>query len=246
MQLMIRGTQTSTPHGLASGAPPGSPKGARALRPPASFPQSCLVLPLPLRTLRGLEDPLHPGRHPLASLPGSSVPTAVGFCRADRQPTSAGVSLSSSAAPPALTPLARKPPRKSPVLSVKGKPLNTYLKNVFLVSAIPSSKDSGFYNKFLILFHSKVSVNVVHRFDVNNICEIYLKVCLFYFRDMGNRKDTMLAQVGQSQSFQEFCNSTCLSLYEARLEKGPTQPPKPSAPAQRCSVCNHMREVPKL
>uniref|UniRef100_A0A673WCW3 Zinc finger MYM-type containing 3 n=1 Tax=Salmo trutta TaxID=8032 RepID=A0A673WCW3_SALTR len=69
------------------------------------------------------------------------------------------------------------------------------------------------------------------------------KPCAFCKRDMGNRKDTMLAQVGQSQSFQEFCNSTCLSLYEARLEKGPTQPPKPSAPAQRCSVCNHMREI---
>ncbi|XP_045080282.1 zinc finger MYM-type protein 3-like isoform X3 [Coregonus clupeaformis] len=69
------------------------------------------------------------------------------------------------------------------------------------------------------------------------------KPCAFCKRDMGNSKDTMLAQVGQSQSFQEFCNNTCLSLYEARLEKGPKQPPKPSAPGQRCSVCNHMREI---
>uniref|UniRef100_A0A8C7Q7J5 TRASH domain-containing protein n=1 Tax=Oncorhynchus mykiss TaxID=8022 RepID=A0A8C7Q7J5_ONCMY len=69
------------------------------------------------------------------------------------------------------------------------------------------------------------------------------KPCAFCKRDMGNSKDTMLAQVGQSQSFQEFCNNTCLSLYESRLEKGPKQPPKPSTPGQRCSVCNHMREI---
>lgn len=61
--------------------------------------------------------------------------------------------------------------------------------------------------------------------------------CFFCTKDMANNKNPTLAQIGQS--FKEFCNNTCLSSYEASVEK--TQAARP--PERRCSVCHQNREI---
>ncbi|GCB67552.1 hypothetical protein scyTo_0012158, partial [Scyliorhinus torazame] len=49
----------------------------------------------------------------------------------------------------------------------------------------------------------------------------------------------VVAQAGSSQSFQEFCNATCLSLYEAKLLK----PASSSDESSRCSICNKKGKI---
>ncbi|XP_060688481.1 zinc finger MYM-type protein 3-like isoform X4 [Hemiscyllium ocellatum] len=64
------------------------------------------------------------------------------------------------------------------------------------------------------------------------------KICTFCNKDILNTKELVVAQAGSSQSFQEFCNSTCLSLYEAKLLK-----PASSDDSSRCSICNKKGKI---
>lgn len=62
-----------------------------------------------------------------------------------------------------------------------------------------------------------------------------IKICTFCNKDILNTKELVVAQAGASQAFQEFCNATCLSLYEAKLLK-------PSDDV-RCSICNKKGKI---
>ncbi|XP_072451460.1 zinc finger MYM-type protein 3-like isoform X3 [Chiloscyllium punctatum] len=64
------------------------------------------------------------------------------------------------------------------------------------------------------------------------------KICTFCNKEILNTKELVVAQAGSSQSFQEFCNSTCLSLYEAKLLK-----PASSDDSSRCSICNKKGKI---
>ncbi|XP_067903432.1 zinc finger MYM-type protein 3-like isoform X2 [Heterodontus francisci] len=65
------------------------------------------------------------------------------------------------------------------------------------------------------------------------------KICTFCNKDILNTKELVVAQAGSSQSFQEFCNATCLSLYEAKLLK----PASSSDESSRCSICNKKGKI---
>ncbi|XP_007892255.1 zinc finger MYM-type protein 3 isoform X2 [Callorhinchus milii] len=65
-----------------------------------------------------------------------------------------------------------------------------------------------------------------------------IKICTFCNKDIFNTKELVVAQAGSSQSFQEFCNTTCLSLYEAKLLK-----PTLSDESARCSICNKKGKI---
>nr|XP_015206899.1 PREDICTED: zinc finger MYM-type protein 3-like isoform X1 [Lepisosteus oculatus] len=67
------------------------------------------------------------------------------------------------------------------------------------------------------------------------------KPCVFCKKDIGNTKDCVVAQTGPTNSFQEFCNNACLSLYEAQFQKSTPQTVDPSAP--RCSICHKAGEI---
>ncbi|XP_014818583.1 PREDICTED: zinc finger MYM-type protein 3 isoform X2 [Calidris pugnax] len=68
------------------------------------------------------------------------------------------------------------------------------------------------------------------------------KICTFCKKEIWNTKDSVVAQIGSSGSFHEFCTSVCLSLYEAQQHR----PPPQSADASditRCSVCHKPGEI---
>uniref|UniRef100_A0A8D0GBY1 Zinc finger MYM-type containing 3 n=1 Tax=Sphenodon punctatus TaxID=8508 RepID=A0A8D0GBY1_SPHPU len=70
------------------------------------------------------------------------------------------------------------------------------------------------------------------------------KICTFCKKEIWNTKDSVVAQIGSSGSFHEFCSSACLSLYEAQQPQ-----PKPAAQSAdasdtvRCSVCQKPGEI---
>lgn len=61
-------------------------------------------------------------------------------------------------------------------------------------------------------------------------------------REIWNTKDSVVVQTGSGGSFQEFCTSVCLSLYEAQQQRPIPQSGDP-ADATRCSICQKTGEV---
>lgn len=51
-------------------------------------------------------------------------------------------------------------------------------------------------------------------------------------------KGTIVAQVDSSESFQEFCSTSCLSLYEDKQS-----PAKGALNKSRCTICGKLTEV---
>lgn len=51
-------------------------------------------------------------------------------------------------------------------------------------------------------------------------------------------KGTIVAQVDSSESFQEFCSTSCLSLYEDKQN-----PTKGALNKSRCTICGKLTEV---
>ncbi|XP_018602130.1 zinc finger MYM-type protein 3-like isoform X3 [Scleropages formosus] len=67
------------------------------------------------------------------------------------------------------------------------------------------------------------------------------KPCVFCKTDIAGLKETVFAQTGPSNSFQEFCNNICLSLYEAQCEKNALRVTSPVG--QKCSMCHKVGEI---
>ncbi|XP_033876651.3 zinc finger MYM-type protein 3-like isoform X1 [Acipenser ruthenus] len=67
------------------------------------------------------------------------------------------------------------------------------------------------------------------------------KPCVFCKKDIWSTKDSVVAQTGPGNSFQEFCNKTCLSLYEAQLQRASV--PTADSTAPRCSICHKAGEI---
>lgn len=61
---------------------------------------------------------------------------------------------------------------------------------------------------------------------------------LVFFRDITTMKGTIVAQVDSSESFQEFCSTSCLSLYEDKQN-----PTKGALNKSRCTICGKLTEV---
>lgn len=51
-------------------------------------------------------------------------------------------------------------------------------------------------------------------------------------------KGTIVAQVDSSESFQEFCSTSCLSFYEDKQN-----PSKGALNKSRCTICGKLTEV---
>ncbi|XP_027287586.1 zinc finger MYM-type protein 3 isoform X4 [Cricetulus griseus] len=68
------------------------------------------------------------------------------------------------------------------------------------------------------------------------------KTCTFCKKEIWNTKDSVVIQTGSGGSFQEFCTSVCLSLYEAQQQRPIPQSGDP-ADATRCSICQKTGEV---
>ncbi|XP_038172481.1 zinc finger MYM-type protein 3 isoform X4 [Arvicola amphibius] len=68
------------------------------------------------------------------------------------------------------------------------------------------------------------------------------KTCTFCKKEIWNTKDSVVVQTGSGGSFQEFCTSVCLSLYEAQQQRPIPQSVDP-ADATRCSICQKTGEV---
>ncbi|NWU88947.1 ZMYM3 protein, partial [Upupa epops] len=68
------------------------------------------------------------------------------------------------------------------------------------------------------------------------------KICTFCKKEIWNTKDSVVAQIGSSGSFHEFCTSVCLSLYEAQQHRQVPQSADPSD-TNRCSVCHKPGEI---
>lgn len=68
------------------------------------------------------------------------------------------------------------------------------------------------------------------------------KTCTFCKKEIWNTKDSVVVQTGSGSSFQEFCTSVCLSLYEAQQQRPIPQSGDP-ADATRCSICQKTGEV---
>ncbi|XP_012976795.1 zinc finger MYM-type protein 3 isoform X3 [Mesocricetus auratus] len=68
------------------------------------------------------------------------------------------------------------------------------------------------------------------------------KTCTFCKKEIWNTKDSVVVQTGSGGSFQEFCTSVCLSLYEAQQQRPIPQSGDP-ADATRCSICQKTGEV---
>jgi hypothetical protein len=64
------------------------------------------------------------------------------------------------------------------------------------------------------------------------------KLYLLFFRDITTMKGTIVAQVDSSESFQEFCSTSCLSLYEDKQS-----PAKGALNKSRCTICGKLTEV---
>ncbi|MEJ1281447.1 zinc finger MYM-type 3 [Cricetulus griseus] len=62
------------------------------------------------------------------------------------------------------------------------------------------------------------------------------------YGEIWNTKDSVVIQTGSGGSFQEFCTSVCLSLYEAQQQRPIPQSGDP-ADATRCSICQKTGEV---
>uniref|UniRef100_A0A8D0B8B6 Zinc finger MYM-type containing 3 n=1 Tax=Salvator merianae TaxID=96440 RepID=A0A8D0B8B6_SALMN len=62
------------------------------------------------------------------------------------------------------------------------------------------------------------------------------KNCTFCKKEIWNTKESVVAQVGPSSSFHEFCTSVCLSLYEAQQQR-PAPQAAEASDGVRCSVC---------
>lgn len=58
------------------------------------------------------------------------------------------------------------------------------------------------------------------------------------FRDITTMKGTIVAQVDSSESFQEFCSTSCLSFYEDKQN-----PSKGALNKSRCTICGKLTEV---
>lgn len=80
-------------------------------------------------------------------------------------------------------------------------------------------------------------------------CEVFLfiylfiykllkTIIIFYFRDITTMKGTIVAQVDSSESFQEFCSTSCLSFYEDKQN-----PSKGALNKSRCTICGKLTEV---
>ena len=61
---------------------------------------------------------------------------------------------------------------------------------------------------------------------------------MLLFRDITTMKGTIVAQVDSSESFQEFCSTSCLSLYEDKQN-----PTKGALNKSRCTICGKLTEV---
>ncbi|XP_007649796.1 zinc finger MYM-type protein 3 isoform X4 [Cricetulus griseus] len=68
------------------------------------------------------------------------------------------------------------------------------------------------------------------------------KTCTFCKKEIWNTKDSVVIQTGSGGSFQEFCTSVCLSLYEAQQQRPIPQSGDP-ADATHCSICQKTGEV---
>lgn len=76
-------------------------------------------------------------------------------------------------------------------------------------------------------------------------CGVFLFIYVFihklfflYFRDITTMKGTIVAQVDSSESFQEFCSTSCLSFYEDKQN-----PSKGALNKSRCTICGKLTEV---
>ena len=58
------------------------------------------------------------------------------------------------------------------------------------------------------------------------------------FRDITTMKGTIVAQVDSSESFQEFCSTSCLSFYEDKQN-----PSKGALNKSRCTICGKLTEI---
>jgi hypothetical protein len=68
--------------------------------------------------------------------------------------------------------------------------------------------------------------------------EFYFTLYPLFFRDITTMKGTIVAQVDSSESFQEFCSTSCLSLYEDKQN-----PTKGALNKSRCTICGKLTEV---
>ncbi|XP_069468475.1 zinc finger MYM-type protein 3 isoform X2 [Ambystoma mexicanum] len=73
------------------------------------------------------------------------------------------------------------------------------------------------------------------------------KTCTFCKKEIVSSKDSVVAQTGDGGSFQEFCTSACLSLFEAQPARpAPPPPPRPSDTGdviKKCSICHKPGEI---
>ncbi|MEE6517921.1 hypothetical protein FKM82_028515 [Ascaphus truei] len=68
------------------------------------------------------------------------------------------------------------------------------------------------------------------------------KICTFCKKDIRSSRDSVVAQTGSGGSFQEFCSSVCLSLYEAQPR--PTSQTSSDVPdIIKCSICHKTGEI---
>lgn len=66
----------------------------------------------------------------------------------------------------------------------------------------------------------------------------HIRSFYFSFRDITTMKGTIVAQVDSSESFQEFCSTSCLSFYEDKQN-----PSKGALNKSRCTICGKLTEV---
>uniref|UniRef100_H2ZZK5 Zinc finger MYM-type containing 3 n=1 Tax=Latimeria chalumnae TaxID=7897 RepID=H2ZZK5_LATCH len=74
------------------------------------------------------------------------------------------------------------------------------------------------------------------------------KICTFCKKEIWSTRDLVVAQTGVGGSFQEFCNSACLSLHEAQIQRPASHALASvtsggSTDAARCSVCHKTGEI---
>ncbi|XP_048838844.1 zinc finger MYM-type protein 3-like isoform X1 [Brienomyrus brachyistius] len=67
------------------------------------------------------------------------------------------------------------------------------------------------------------------------------KLCVYCKRDIGTVKETVFAQNGPSNSFQEFCNNVCLSRFETQSQRSSALVTELSG--VRCSMCHLVGEI---
>ncbi|XP_063793212.1 zinc finger MYM-type protein 3 isoform X2 [Pseudophryne corroboree] len=68
------------------------------------------------------------------------------------------------------------------------------------------------------------------------------KICTFCKKDIRTSKDSVVAQTGAGGSFQEFCSSACLSLFEAQQRSG-SHSSTDVPDIIKCSICHKSGEI---